>query len=292
MKLRKVCWKKGNFVFECAAIVVAQSSKRERRKTLANQSIVSIWRVTTWSEDNREKENRTYTEVINIGGGLAGSLFYIPSVPNRAFTIALVRPLGRVSRLCGSCIRAHGTTTTTNKINVKSLLAVTLRDNCYQRVERRQGSEFKNEGHFNVGDTNRRTKMPETSHHMNGYANGHAPAAELQQDTTFLFTSESVGEGHPGKSLLPFFPSRSYMIFWNCYYPLSSFVFFFTWERARGTILPLVSATAMANPGEAPFPYPRAHPYHHYFCLCNLPYLSHVFLYRNIYFYKLHIHFF
>lgn len=33
---------------------------------------------------------------------------------------------------------------------------------------------------------------------MNGYANGHAPP-ELQQDTTFLFTSESVGEGHPGE---------------------------------------------------------------------------------------------
>ncbi|KYM99965.1 S-adenosylmethionine synthase [Cyphomyrmex costatus] len=40
--------------------------------------------------------------------------------------------------------------------------------------------------------------MPETVHHMNGYANGHAPP-ELQQDTAFLFTSESVGEGHPDK---------------------------------------------------------------------------------------------
>ena len=40
--------------------------------------------------------------------------------------------------------------------------------------------------------------MPETAHHMNGYANGHTPP-ELQQDTTFLFTSESVGEGHPGR---------------------------------------------------------------------------------------------
>ncbi|CAD1472346.1 unnamed protein product, partial [Heterotrigona itama] len=38
--------------------------------------------------------------------------------------------------------------------------------------------------------------MPETAHHMNGYANGHTPP-ELQQDTSFLFTSESVGEGHP-----------------------------------------------------------------------------------------------
>lgn len=42
--------------------------------------------------------------------------------------------------------------------------------------------------------------MPETAHHMNGYANGHTPP-ELQQDTSFLFTSESVGEGHPGRSL-------------------------------------------------------------------------------------------
>ncbi|KAG7211825.1 hypothetical protein KM043_011053 [Ampulex compressa] len=40
--------------------------------------------------------------------------------------------------------------------------------------------------------------MPETAHHMNGYANGHTPP-ELQQDTGFLFTSESVGEGHPDK---------------------------------------------------------------------------------------------
>lgn len=46
--------------------------------------------------------------------------------------------------------------------------------------------------------TPKRRKMPETAHHMNGYANGHAPP-ELQQDTTFLFTSESVGEGHPGE---------------------------------------------------------------------------------------------
>ncbi|XP_011298621.1 S-adenosylmethionine synthase isoform X2 [Fopius arisanus] len=47
---------------------------------------------------------------------------------------------------------------------------------------------------------NHHRKMPETatSHRMNGYANGHAPP-ELQQATTFLFTSESVGEGHPDK---------------------------------------------------------------------------------------------
>ncbi|XP_043483628.1 S-adenosylmethionine synthase isoform X1 [Leptopilina heterotoma] len=40
--------------------------------------------------------------------------------------------------------------------------------------------------------------MPETAHHMNGYANGHSPP-ELHQNTNFLFTSESVGEGHPDK---------------------------------------------------------------------------------------------
>ncbi|KAK0090595.1 hypothetical protein PV325_010561 [Microctonus aethiopoides] len=41
--------------------------------------------------------------------------------------------------------------------------------------------------------------MPETTpHHINGYANGHAPP-ELKQDCMFLFTSESVGEGHPDK---------------------------------------------------------------------------------------------
>lgn len=40
--------------------------------------------------------------------------------------------------------------------------------------------------------------MPETAHHMNGYANGHTPP-ELQQEGSFLFTSESVGEGHPDK---------------------------------------------------------------------------------------------
>ncbi|XP_063982454.1 S-adenosylmethionine synthase isoform X3 [Diachasmimorpha longicaudata] len=46
----------------------------------------------------------------------------------------------------------------------------------------------------------RNRKMPETasSHRMNGYANGHTPP-ELQQAATFLFTSESVGEGHPDK---------------------------------------------------------------------------------------------
>lgn len=44
--------------------------------------------------------------------------------------------------------------------------------------------------------------MPETTpHHINGYANGHAPP-ELKQDCMFLFTSESVGEGHPGRITL------------------------------------------------------------------------------------------
>lgn len=32
----------------------------------------------------------------------------------------------------------------------------------------------------------------------NGYMNGHTDA-EMHEDETFLFTSESVGEGHPDK---------------------------------------------------------------------------------------------
>lgn len=37
--------------------------------------------------------------------------------------------------------------------------------------------------------------MPETL--ANGYTNGHMPF-ELEDGSDFLFTSESVGEGHPG----------------------------------------------------------------------------------------------
>lgn len=43
--------------------------------------------------------------------------------------------------------------------------------------------------------------MPQ-SVHMNGHANGHANANgfyEMEDQQIFLFTSESVGEGHPGK---------------------------------------------------------------------------------------------
>ncbi|XP_046668738.1 S-adenosylmethionine synthase [Homalodisca vitripennis] len=41
--------------------------------------------------------------------------------------------------------------------------------------------------------------MPESSHqYINGYQNGHMES-EIPDEDTFLFTSESVGEGHPGK---------------------------------------------------------------------------------------------
>lgn len=39
--------------------------------------------------------------------------------------------------------------------------------------------------------------MPETL--TNGYTNGHGMAMEMEEGSTFLFTSESVGEGHPDK---------------------------------------------------------------------------------------------
>lgn len=39
--------------------------------------------------------------------------------------------------------------------------------------------------------------MPET---VNGYANGNGHMGfEMEDNSSFLFTSESVGEGHPGK---------------------------------------------------------------------------------------------
>lgn len=38
--------------------------------------------------------------------------------------------------------------------------------------------------------------MPETL--VNGYSNGHMPY-DMEDGSTFLFTSESVGEGHPGQ---------------------------------------------------------------------------------------------
>jgi hypothetical protein len=50
-----------------------------------------------------------------------------------------------------------------------------------------------------VTELGRRFRMPETSSpYINGYQqNGHMEP-ELLEDT-FLFTSESVGEGHPGE---------------------------------------------------------------------------------------------
>lgn len=39
--------------------------------------------------------------------------------------------------------------------------------------------------------------MPETSL-TNGYTNGHM-TFDMEDGSDFLFTSESVGEGHPGK---------------------------------------------------------------------------------------------
>lgn len=42
--------------------------------------------------------------------------------------------------------------------------------------------------------------MPQSTH-MNGYVNGHSANGlyEMEDQQIFLFTSESVGEGHPGK---------------------------------------------------------------------------------------------
>jgi hypothetical protein len=45
-------------------------------------------------------------------------------------------------------------------------------------------------------------KMPETK--MNGYTNGSHNGYEMEDNASFLYTSESVGEGHPGKSDHPF----------------------------------------------------------------------------------------
>lgn len=46
--------------------------------------------------------------------------------------------------------------------------------------------------------------MPETT--MNGYSNGGRihNGYEMEDNASFLFTSESVGEGHPGKKKNPF----------------------------------------------------------------------------------------
>lgn len=42
--------------------------------------------------------------------------------------------------------------------------------------------------------------MPETTL-TNGYTNGHHSGYEMEDGNEFLFTSESVGEGHPGESV-------------------------------------------------------------------------------------------
>lgn len=39
--------------------------------------------------------------------------------------------------------------------------------------------------------------MPQTSK-VNGYSNGHNGHYDMEDGCSFLFTSESVGEGHPG----------------------------------------------------------------------------------------------
>ncbi|OXU24519.1 hypothetical protein TSAR_008042, partial [Trichomalopsis sarcophagae] len=69
------------------------------------------------------------------------------------------------------------------------------------KKRRRRGvenNEADNLEHQRLSNREDDVRMPENAHHMNGYANGHTPP-ELQQDTSFLFTSESVGEGHPDK---------------------------------------------------------------------------------------------
>lgn len=44
-------------------------------------------------------------------------------------------------------------------------------------------------------------KMPQQTTHTNGYSNGHNSKYDMEDGQSFLFTSESVGEGHPGKYL-------------------------------------------------------------------------------------------
>lgn len=44
--------------------------------------------------------------------------------------------------------------------------------------------------------------MPQSTVRMNGYTNGHngnSAHFDMEDQQSFLFTSESVGEGHPGK---------------------------------------------------------------------------------------------
>lgn len=41
--------------------------------------------------------------------------------------------------------------------------------------------------------------MPQQSSYTNGHSNGHNGKYDMEDGQTFLFTSESVGEGHPGE---------------------------------------------------------------------------------------------
>ena len=42
--------------------------------------------------------------------------------------------------------------------------------------------------------------MPQSTF-TNGHTNGHNGKYDMEDGQTFLFTSESVGEGHPGKPI-------------------------------------------------------------------------------------------
>lgn len=53
---------------------------------------------------------------------------------------------------------------------------------------------------LSVSARNTRFRMPETTL-TNGYSNGHHTGYEMEDGNEFLFTSESVGEGHPGRSI-------------------------------------------------------------------------------------------
>lgn len=41
--------------------------------------------------------------------------------------------------------------------------------------------------------------MPQTNGYSNGHSNGNTTTYEMENGQSFLFTSESVGEGHPGE---------------------------------------------------------------------------------------------
>lgn len=54
--------------------------------------------------------------------------------------------------------------------------------------------------------------MPQSAR-MNGYTNGHSGLYDMEDGQTFLFTSESVGEGHPGMYLFHIYSIGNYEIF-------------------------------------------------------------------------------